>query len=136
MVQFFILMHHINIIGNQLPTVPKTTWSLSAELGDKFANGLDWFSRLDIMNQGSKYTDFSNAAEIESKQTINARVGIRSDVWTIELFGNNLTDNNVAEAGLIGVDALTFLAAPPNRNELRVSPPLPRAFGLRATYSF
>ena len=57
-------------------------------------------------------------------------------VKTIELFGNNLTDNNVAEAGLIGVDALTFLAAPPNRNELRVSPPLPRAFGLRATYSF
>jgi len=123
-------------IGNQLPTVPKTTWSLSAELGDKFANGLDWFSRLDVMNQGAKYTDFSNAAEVESKQTINARVGIRSDVWTIELFGNNLTDNNVVEAGLLGVDALTFLAAPPNRNELRVSPPLPRAFGLRATYSF
>ena len=123
-------------IGNQLPTVPRTTWSLSAELGDKFANGLDWFSRLDIMHQGAKYTDFSNVAQVESKRTINARVGIRSEAWSVEFFGNNLTDDDVVEAALIGVDAITFLAAPPNRNELRVSPPLPRSFGIRATYNF
>jgi iron complex outermembrane receptor protein len=132
----FVWGNFSGAVGNQLPTVPKTTWSLSAELGDKFANGLDWFSRLDIMNQGAKFTDFSNVAEVGSKRTLNARVGIRSEAWSVELFGNNLTDDDVVEAALIGVDAITFLAAPPNKNELRVSPPLPRSFGIRATYNF
>jgi iron complex outermembrane receptor protein len=123
-------------IGNALPTVPRTTWSLSGEYGDKLANGLDWYARADFMHQGAKFTDFSNVAEVGSKKTLNARVGIRGENWGVEAFGTNLTNNQVVEAALIGVDAITFLAAPPNRNELRVSPPLPRAFGVRVTYDF
>ena len=121
-------------IGNDLPTVPRTTWSLSAELGDKLSSGLDWFTRLDLMHQGAKFTDFSNAAQVGAKKTLNARAGLRGEKWSVEVFGNNLTNDNVVEAALIGVDAITFLAVPPNKNELRVSPPLPRSYGLRVTY--
>lgn len=132
----FVWGNFTGAVGNQLPTVPRRTWSLSAEFGDKFAGGLDWFGRIDLMNQGAKYTDFSNVAQVGAKQTLNARVGIRAEAWSVEVFGNNITDNDVVEAALIGVDAITFLARPPNRNELRVSPPLPQSFGVRVTYNF
>lgn len=103
-------------------------------------NGLEWFGRFDFMHQGEKYTDFSNVAKVGDKQTANARFGIRSDKWSIEAFGNNIFDNDVLEAGLLGVDALTFFYSfarlSPQKNEVRASPPLPRAFGIRASYNF
>jgi iron complex outermembrane receptor protein len=127
-------------IGNSLPTVPELTYTLTAELGDSFGNGLEWFGRFDFMHQGEKYTDFSNVAKVGDKQTANARFGIRSDKWSIEAFGNNIFDNDVLEAGLLGVDALTFFYSfarlSPQKNEVRASPPLPRAFGIRASYNF
>jgi outer membrane receptor protein involved in Fe transport len=87
------------------------------------------------MHQGEKYTDFSNVAWVGASNNMNARIGVRSDRLSLELFGNNLTNNKVLTAALLGIDAFTFLV-PPNKNELRFSPPLPRSWGVRATYKF
>ena len=38
-------------------------------------------------------------------------------------------------AALLGIDVFTFLT-PTNKNEVRFSPPIPRAYGLRVTYDF
>lgn len=70
------------------------------------------------------------------QNTLNASIGIRTKNTTIELFGKNLTDDSTMNAALLGVDAFTFLAQPPNKNELRFSPPLPRSFGVRVLYNF
>jgi hypothetical protein len=54
---------------------------------------------------------------------------------TFEIFGTNLTDNKVLTSALLGIDAFTFLV-PPNKNEVRFSPPLPQAWGARLSYKF
>jgi iron complex outermembrane receptor protein len=122
-------------IGNTLPTVPQTTWTLSGEYNNTFANGLKWYARADYQHQGSKFTDFSNVAKVGDKMNINARFGVRGEKWTAEIFGTNLTDDDTMNAALLGVDLFTFLV-PPNKNELRFSPSLPRMFGARVTYEF
>ncbi len=122
-------------IGRRLPTVPQTTYTLSGEYNSAFDNGLKWFARADYQVQGSKYTDFSGAAKVGDKTNLNARFGIRGEKWSAELFGTNLMDDDTVQAGLLGVDVFTFLA-PPNKNEMRFSPGLPRMGGIRVTYDF
>jgi len=122
-------------IGRRLPTVPQTTYTLSGEYNSAFDNGLKWFARADYQVQGSKYTDFSGAAKVGDKTNLNARFGIRGEKWSAELFGTNLTDDDTFQAALLGIDVFTFLA-PPNKNEMRFSPGLPRMGGIRLTYDF
>ena len=123
-------------IGKSLPTAPKITYTLGAEYNDKINDTYEWFSRADLLHQGEKYTDFTNSARVGVQNTLNASIGIRTKNTTIELFGKNLTDDSTMNAALLGVDAFTFLAQPPNKNELRFSPPLPRSFGVRVLYNF
>lgn len=122
-------------IGNRLPTTPKITYSVSAEYGDRLTDSIEWFSRVDLMHQGKKFTDFSNVAWVGAKENVNARIGMRTDNLTLEAFGANLTNDKTLNAALLGIDAFTFLV-PPNKNEIRFSPPMPRSWGLRATYKF
>jgi iron complex outermembrane receptor protein len=122
-------------IGNRLPTTPKYTWTLSAEYTDELTANYDWYSRVDYMHQGSKFTDFSNVAWVGASENVNARIGVRNDVFSIEAFVTNLTQNKVMTSALLGVDVFTFLV-PPTANEIRFSPPLPRSVGVRASYNF
>jgi hypothetical protein len=60
---------------------------------------------------------------------------VSTDNLTVEAFGANLTNDKTLDAALLGIDAFTFLV-PPNKNEIRFSPPMPRSWGVRATYKF
>ncbi len=120
-------------IGRRLPTVPQSAYTLSGEYNSAFDNGLKWFARADYQVQGSKFTDFSGAAKVGEKTNVNARFGIRGDKWSAEVFGTNLTDDDTVNAGLLGIDVFTFLT-PPNKNEMRFSPGLPRMGGIRLSY--
>ena len=77
----------------------------------------------------------SNVLRVGAQNTLNASIGLRSKNVTLELFGKNLTDDSTMNAALLGIDAFTFLL-PPNKNEVRFSPPLPRSFGVRLLYNF
>lgn len=122
-------------IGNRLPTTPKYTWTASAEYTDELTANFDWYSRVDYQHQGSKFTDFSNVAKVGSSDNVNARLGIRNETMSLEAFVTNLTQNKVMTSALLGVDVFTFLV-PPNKNEIRFSPPIPRTVGIRASYNF
>ncbi|MBL8631560.1 MAG: TonB-dependent receptor [Rhodospirillaceae bacterium] len=131
----FIYGSFAGAIGNRLPTTPKYTWTASAEYTDQLTANYNWYTRIDYMHQGSKFSDFGNIANVGSSENVNARIGIRDDNMSIEAFVTNLTQNKVMITGLLGVDVFTFLI-PPNKNEIRFSPPLPRAVGVRASYNF
>ena len=123
------------VIGRPLPVVPKTSWTLNGEFDHQLNDNLAWYARADYMFQGSKYTDFAEVAQVGSRINVNARVGLRADKWTLEVFGTNLTDDKTMLSALGGIDVFTFLV-PPTKNAIRFSPPIPRSFGLRATYEF
>jgi outer membrane receptor protein involved in Fe transport len=123
------------VIGNELPTVPKITWSASADYARQLTGSLDWYSRLDYTHQGSKYTDLANATKVGASGIANLRLGVRNEKFSAEAFVTNLTDEDTLVSALLGIDVFTFLV-PPNKNELRFSPPIPRQYGLKVTYSF
>lgn len=123
------------VIGRELPTVPKLTWSVSADYSAPLTGELTWYTRGDYQHQGRKYTDFSAAAWVGDRENLNARIGIRGAKWSAEVFGTNLTDDDTFLSAYYGNDVLTFLV-PPTKNEVRFAPPIPRAFGIRATYEF
>jgi iron complex outermembrane recepter protein len=131
----FIYGSFAGVIGNQLPTVPKITWSASADYSRRLNDSLDWFGRADYTFQGKKYTDFANYTTVGDNQNLNLRLGVRSEKFTVEAFVTNATDEDTMLSALLGIDVFTFLT-PTNKNEIRFSPPIPRAYGLRLTYDF
>ena len=131
----FVWGNFTGVLGNELPTAPKLTWTASADYTRPLTGDYRWFSRLDYQYQGSKFTDFSNAVKVGAAINANLRFGVRSDRLSVEGFVSNLTDDDTVQSALLGIDAFTFLL-PPNKNELRFSPALPRMYGIRATYAF
>ncbi len=123
------------VIGRPLPVVPKTTWTVNGEFDHPVNDNLTWFARADYMYQGSKFTDFSEVAQVGSRVNLNARIGLRTEKWTLEAFGTNLTDDKTMVSALGGIDVFTFLV-PPTKNAIRISPPIPLSYGLRASFEF
>jgi iron complex outermembrane receptor protein len=123
------------VLGNQLPTVPEITWSVTGDYSRRLNDSLDWYSRVDYTHQGAKYTDFANATEVGSNGIGNFRIGVRNEKFTAEAFVTNFTDEDTMLSALLGIDVFTFLV-PPNRNEVRFSPPIPRQYGVRVIYNF
>jgi iron complex outermembrane receptor protein len=142
----FIFGTPAGAIDNQLPTVPKYTWTLSGEYTDELTSDFDWYGRADYQHTGKKFTDFTNIANTSAIDNLNLRFGIRNDSFTLETFVTNVFDNDQLSHGLLGIDVFTFLfppvpaGSPPgsslNKNEIRVSLPRPRVFGVRASYDF
>ena len=128
---------NLNPASHKLPAAPQWTWTASAEYTDHLTGVYDWFSRIDYMHQGRNYADFSNVAWVGASDKLNFRVGVRSEALTIEGFVTNLTNDKTMLAGLLGTDTFTFIGLlGPTKSEIRYSLPIPRTFGLRASYSF
>ena len=128
------------VIGNDLPTAPKITYSLSADYQRPLTGDLDWFARGDLTHQGKKFTDLSNVAWIGDSNNLNLSLGVRNEKYSVVAFANNVTDDDTLLAALPGVDVFTFgvLTLPGGalRNEFRFSAPIPRSYGVRFTYNF
>jgi iron complex outermembrane recepter protein len=124
-------------VGNELPTVPKYTWALSGEYTDELTSEFDWYGRADYTHTGAKNTDFSNVAQTAAIDKVNLRLGIRNDAMSLEAFVLNAFDNDELIHGLQGTDVFNFITGPaPGAREIRVSLPIPRSFGVRASYNF
>jgi len=113
--------------------VPETTWTVNAEFEKPLRDSLSWYVRADYQHQGSKFTDFAEAAKVGARENLNARIGLRGENWSLEAFGTNLTDDKTMVSALGGIDVFTFLV-PPTKNSIRISPPIPQSFGIRATF--
>ncbi len=130
-------------LGNRLPTTPKWMWTVSGQYQDHLAGDYDWFGRFDYSHRGMNFTDFSAATWVGASDNVNVRIGVRNETLSIEGFVTNLTQNRVAAAALTGVDVYSFAytAAPApfttvQKNAIRMSLPVPRMFGIRASYNF
>jgi iron complex outermembrane receptor protein len=129
--------------GNELPSAPRLTYSISGQYTDQlnlkaFESGnWEWFGRFDWAHQGSRYVDYSNVAETAAYDNLNLRFGVRSDNLNIEAFLLNATDEDEFIAGFRGINVFSFTGfGGPNQNMIRVAAPMPRSWGIRATYNF
>ena len=90
---------------------------------------------MDWAHQGSRYTDFSNIAKTAPYNNVNIRIGARTPTLSVEAFVQNALDHDEFIQGALGVDLFTFIRGP-NKNEVRVSAPIPRTYGIRLAYNF
>ena len=123
------------VVGNELPSAPRVTWNVSGQYEDNLMGDWDWYGRVDWAHQGSRYTDFSNIAKTSPYDNVNVRIGVRSPSLSVEAFVQNALDHDEFIQGSLGVDLFTFIRGP-NKNEVRVSAPIPRTFGIRLAYNF
>ena len=85
----------------------------------------------DYLHRGEYFADAANIASSGAAELVNARIGMRKDKYTVELFGRNvfndqspgITYNGLAP-GLVG------------GNTLRVALPDQRRIGVRVSASF
>ena len=123
--------------GNTLPTAPRITWTLAGQYEDNLTGDWDWYGRVDWAHQGSRYTDFSNVTRTAPYDHVNVRIGARSATFSVEAFVQNALDHDEFLQGVVGVDLFTFRGRGfPQKSELRVSAPMPRTYGIRASYNF
>jgi len=88
--------------GDRLPFTAKWSWNLSAQYDRDLQNGLVGFVRGEVNHVGDRWSTFQSvtarARLLQAYTTLNARVGVSRDNWSLALFGSNLTDEHIVTA--------------------------------------
>jgi outer membrane receptor protein involved in Fe transport len=112
-------------VGSDLALAPKIQYNLSARYEWEAASR-DWHSQLVLAHTDDQFSSIvaANRFRQQSYDTVDAGVGVSGDGWTVELFGENLTDER-AELFINALDT-----------DLRVTTNRPRTWGVRLSYDF
>ena len=119
-------------VGRKLPYVPRFTGTLSGEYQDHLSGNFDWFVRADDIFRSKIFADPANQSYIGDKNTINMRLGVRNDHYSIEAFCTNCSNNLVADAAFYGSSDFLFVGTGRVGQEIRYQLPARRVIGLRA----
>jgi len=124
--------------GNTMPRYPEDSASLSASYKNTMNNGWDMFFRADLNYFGETFADESNMAVCDSYTLMNARGGVQKDNLRMELYVNNVADEEAWTAcsrwsDFASPSAFAVFTA---FQGISVSPLRPRNIGLRISYDF
>ena len=124
--------------GNTMPRYPEDSASISGTYKDTLNNGWDMFVRGDINYFGETYADESNLATCDSYTLANARGGIEKDNIRLELYVNNLFDEEAWTACARWSDfaSPSSFALFTASQGISVTPLRSRNLGLRISYDF
>ncbi len=124
--------------GNSSPRYPEFKANLGLSYDNAlFGTGWNWFTRWDLIYFGDYYVDESNLAKAPDQTLLNARVGISNENLRVELFGNNLLDEDAyAAAGRWSDFSIPGNFNFPANQGVVVTPQRPRYFGLKLSYQF
>ena len=80
--------------GAKLPLVPNFKINAAAQYVYPLSTHLDLKTRVDVAYIDDSYSDIANTPLLENDSyvSLNARMGLEHDNWTLYLFGNNLAD--------------------------------------------
>lgn len=126
------------IDGNEMQRTSETQINLGLEFNDSFANGLGYFIRGDLSYQSEQYTGADNLAKLPSRTLFNLRAGLEDSSWRLELWGENLTDEDAPSSAFTDVylnnvvNGQIAIFMP----RIVVSHPKRRTYGITATYYF
>lgn len=134
-------------VGNDVPQAPEKTFNLGASLEIPFGNELNFFARADWQYVGETWfhtlqgeqtptvwqvffgpgllQDFSNSKR-DAYDTLNLRVGVSAENWSVTAWGRNVTDEQYLEEV---IPAPEFGGSFNHQSS-------GDSFGIEATYSF
>jgi iron complex outermembrane receptor protein len=124
--------------GNSSPRYPEWKGNVAANYQAPLGGtGWDWFTRWDYIYFGEYFVDESNLASAPEQNLLNARIGLTNGNMRVELFGNNLTDEDAyAAAGRWSDFSIPGNFNFPANQGVVVTPQRPRYFGLKVSYTF
>ncbi len=124
--------------GNAIPRFPEWSGNLSLGWRHEFSDKLTGFARADAIYFGKAFVDESNLAYAQAYTLVNLRGGVDLDPVRIELFVNNLFDEDRYAAG----SRWSNFSRPVNfgtftqHQGINVSPQSKREVGMRMTAKF
>ncbi len=83
------------LAGLQVIGVPKTSFNTGVQINLPLASSRwEFQGRLDYSWKDEVYIDEANAGYLGARESVNLRLGVRNDSWTIDGFCSNLTDDD------------------------------------------
>jgi hypothetical protein len=126
-----------SVAGKRTPRSPEWNGFVLGKYTIPLANGWAFSLGGDVVYEGSKFAQIHNLAETGDRMYLNARVGLESDNWTVQLWGRNLNDDDTALDILRYIDSRGIPGpAGLSTRAFAVSLPRPRQFGITGTYRF
>ena len=103
--------------GNKLPNAPNSTLNLGARYAHPLTSNLDLVTRLDYRRTGKIYYAEDNIIYQPAFDTVDARIFIEGEHWTVSLWGKNVFDERYVTSafsrlvsplifGTLGVDII------------------------------
>lgn len=80
--------------GNAPPMFSRLTSALAATYTAPINESMDWYARLDYHYRSKRYVEQTNTDYIPGFHIVNLRGGLRGEHWLVELFVDNLTDDD------------------------------------------
>ena len=83
-----------DISGNQILRTSKVQANAGFQYTTTIASGDEIFVRSDVSHRGRQFADASNQTIVPAATFVNASLGLRSEDWSFEVWGRNLTDED------------------------------------------
>ena len=94
-------------VGTQLPYYPKTKGTFSATYERQITDELLGFIRGDVIYTGKIFDSEANIAWLAPSTRMNLRLGVQRGKTSLEVYGNNVTDNRTPSSLARNTDSLT-----------------------------
>ncbi len=83
-----------DVSGNRILRSSEWQWNAGAGYSAVARGDMNWYLRADAAYRGKQFADATNQAIVPDSLNVNASVGLRTDRWSLELWGRNLTDED------------------------------------------
>jgi len=125
----------IAVDGNALESISKWQNSMNVDYETPLTDHWDFFTRGDWQYQSKWYESELNLATAPAFSIFNARVGVRSDHWTFEFYGKNLSNSTHPYRLTRASDPAAGATNLVNQS-IAFTPRVPRQFGIRAALKY
>lgn len=136
-----------SIEGHQFPMGSKHQASAYVDFETPLGgSGVDFFGNLNLSYESRKYTQVHQESYVGAATLLGARIGLRTEKWTVAFIGRNLTDEDSAvlatrwlQSPYISVFSLNVAPPAADRQPVRAFYSLPRRerqLGVEFSYRF
>ncbi|WP_162627663.1 TonB-dependent receptor [Erythrobacter sp. KY5] len=125
-------------VGNRLPSVPKSTLNLGAQLDVPLSDRMNLVGRADYQRIGETPWDINGAAGTvrDPVNLLGARLGVEINDFTVTAWVTNLLDEEYYQENIILYSEAPSPTTPVSAIANTMSPGEPRRFGIQLSYDF
>ncbi len=99
-----------DVSGNRVGNTAEFDGNLALRYSRELSNGWEFYAKPIFIYEGERFVAEHNFAQLEDVERFDLTLGIRTDVWSVSLWGKNLNDDNALESASRFGDAATFFA--------------------------